>query len=185
MDNCKYLGHIISCNLSDHADIERQIRRIYVNANVLKREFYSCKEQVKLLLFKLYCTSLYCSSLWCSFSKTEFSRIRVAYNNSLRILLGLPRWSSASEMFTKCDVLSFECNLRKYRCSLMRRLSESDNVLIKSVTSSNRVVTSDIARQKLLHAMYGFYFFSRTIHFCCCCRKVWDNELGFLEVDGE
>ena len=48
VDKCKHLGLIISCDLSDHADIERQIRRIYVNANILKREFYSCKEQVKL-----------------------------------------------------------------------------------------------------------------------------------------
>ena len=142
VDKCKYLGHVMCSNLSDSDDIQRQIRELYVNANMLTRKFSLCSDNVKILLFKMYCTPLYCSSLWSNYTKYMFSRIRVAYNNSLRLLLCRPRCCSASQMFTECNVLTLECNVRKHRGNLLKRLSSSTNMYVKCLTSLDRVVSS-------------------------------------------
>ena len=128
VDKHKYLGYIMSNDTSDNEDIQRQIRSLYVSANILRRKFYCCSDYIKIMLFKSYCSSMYGSSLWCHFSKSVFSRLRVAYNNSLRSLLGLPRWCSATQMFVLCDSMTFAANLRKSRHSLLKRLEHSGNV---------------------------------------------------------
>ena len=39
VENFKYLGHIISNNFSDDADIDREIRNLYVRGNTIARKF--------------------------------------------------------------------------------------------------------------------------------------------------
>ena len=41
----------------------------------------------------------YTAHLWCSHSKGMMNKIKVAYNDTLKILLKYPRWESASKMF--------------------------------------------------------------------------------------
>ena len=55
----KYLGHCINDELSDDDDMTRQRNKIYAQGNALIRKFYMCTENVKIALFKSYCTTLY------------------------------------------------------------------------------------------------------------------------------
>ena len=48
--------------------------------------------------------------------------LRIAYNNSLRKLLGIPKYNSASEMFVCLNIPSFDEILRKYEYSFRNRL---------------------------------------------------------------
>ena len=41
---------------------------------------------------------MYCFTMWYSCTVTAMKRLRIAYNNSLRRLLGIPKHNSASEM---------------------------------------------------------------------------------------
>ena len=50
---------------------------------------------------------MYCSTLWCNCTVTAMKRLRIAYNNSLRRLLGIPQHNSASEMFVQLNIKSF------------------------------------------------------------------------------
>ena len=51
---------------------------------------------------------MYCSALWFNSTKTELiTKLKIAYNNSLRGLLCLPKYNSASEMFGNLGILSF------------------------------------------------------------------------------
>ena len=43
----KYLGHIITDNLSDEADLEDKERGLYRRCNVLLRTFHFCSDEVK------------------------------------------------------------------------------------------------------------------------------------------
>ena len=43
----RYLGHIITNNLSDEADMEDKMRGLYARSNMLRRKFYFCSDQVK------------------------------------------------------------------------------------------------------------------------------------------
>ena len=111
-EKCKYLGHIISNNLTDDDDIARQKRCIYTQANALARKFYLCNNSIKTTLFNSYCGSMYTSSLWCHFKKQSLKGITVAYNNSFRIIHNLSPRCSASHVFATNYVKSFNERIR-------------------------------------------------------------------------
>ena len=114
---CTYLGVIISEHNSDN-DLKRQMRKFYANANMLIRKFSKCSVNVKCYLFKTYCSTMYCSALWFNSTKTALTKLKIAYNNRLRRLLGLPKYNSASEMLVNLGILSFGELLRKFVFSL-------------------------------------------------------------------
>ena len=55
------------------------------------------------------------------------SKLKIAYNNNLRRLLGLPKYNSASEMFVNLNILSFGELLRKFVFCFKTRISVSHN----------------------------------------------------------
>ena len=125
---CKYLGVIISDHNCD-LDLKRQLQKFYTNANMLIRKFSKCSAGVKCYLFKTYCSTMYCSAMWFDSTKSAIKKLKVAYKNSLRRLLSLPNYSSASEMFAVLNIPSFGELLRKFTFSLMTRISASMNSL--------------------------------------------------------
>ena len=115
--HCKYLGVILSEHNRDN-DLKRQIRKLYANANMLIRKFSKCSVNVKCYLFKTYCSTMYCSALLFNSTKTASTKLKIAYNNSFRRLLGLPKHNSASEMIVNLGKLSFGELLKKSVFSL-------------------------------------------------------------------
>ena len=103
---------------------------------MLIRKFTKCSPDVKCFLFKSYCSNLYCSILWYDCSKTALKNLRIAYNNSLQKLLGIPKYNSASEMFVCLNIPSFKELLRKYVYSYRSRLLASHNCILLSMCSS-------------------------------------------------
>ena len=59
--------------------------------------------------------------------------LKVAYNNSLRRLLGLPSHYSASGMFVNLNIPSFGELLRKYVYNFRNRLESSENSIIRGI----------------------------------------------------
>ena len=55
----RYLGHILTNNLSDEAAMEDKMRGLYARSNMLRRKFYFCSDQVKNKLFFAYCNNIY------------------------------------------------------------------------------------------------------------------------------
>ena len=143
VSQCRYLGNTISEINCDH-DINRQIRKFYSNVNILLRRFSKCSIDVKCYLFKMYCSNLYCSSFWFDSSKTAMKKIKIAYNNSLRRLLSLPKHNSASEMFVNLNILSFGELLRKFVYSFQSRVIMSDNILLSGISYSTAPLYSPI-----------------------------------------
>ena len=141
--DCKYLGVIMSEHNSDN-DLKRQMRKFYANANMLIRKFSKCSVNVKCYLFKTYCSTMYCSALWFNSTKTALTKLKIAYNNSLRRLLGLPKYNSASEMFVNLGILLFGELLRKSVFSLKTRISVSHNSCLQSVYNSEIPLFSKI-----------------------------------------
>ena len=112
------------------------MRKFYYNVNILLRKFSKCSIDVKCYLFKMNCSNLYCSSFWYDSSKRAMKKIKIAYYNSLRRLLALPKHNSASEMFVNLNILSFGELLRKYVYSFQSRLIISDNILLSGIFNS-------------------------------------------------
>ena len=55
--------------------------------------------------------------------------LKIAYNNSLCRLLGLPSHNSASGMFVNLNIPSFGELLRKYVYSYINKLETSENII--------------------------------------------------------
>jgi len=56
INNCRYLGVKIE-TYSCKSDMKRQLCKFYANVNMLIRKFYFCSDDVKVFLFKSYCTN--------------------------------------------------------------------------------------------------------------------------------
>ena len=83
-DKVKYLGHIVTKDLTDDADIQRQNRVLFSQGNVLLRKFHMCSTDVKLTLFRTHCSSMYCAHLWWNFKKGTMRKFVVSYHNLLK-----------------------------------------------------------------------------------------------------
>ena len=59
----KYPFFIIHSSMKTTIDVAKQTRKFYLQANVLLRNFRHCSDQIKCVLFQMYCTSLYCCQL--------------------------------------------------------------------------------------------------------------------------
>jgi len=112
-DFYKYLGHIISFDLSDNVDIMRQTRCLYARAITIIRKFNCASLNTKLMLFRAYCMSIYGCQLRCSMSQYAYNKLRVAYNDGFRQLLNEPRWCSASKLFVFNNVPVYAAVTRK------------------------------------------------------------------------
>lgn len=132
----KYLGHWVTDDLNDGPDIERERRALSVRCNMLARRFARCSASVKLTLFKAFCQNFYTCSLWVRYTQKAYSALRVQYNNGFRMLMGLPRFCSASGMFTNAHVDDMNSIIRKRIASLMRRTCASTHSLLAIVTDS-------------------------------------------------
>ena len=95
----KYLGHVITNDMTDDADMMRQRRQLYALGNVLSRRFHMCSIEVKNTLFRSFCTPMYTCQLWWNFSVQSMHPLNVAYNNAFRFMHHLPTYCSASLMF--------------------------------------------------------------------------------------
>lgn len=129
----KYLGHWVTEDLSDNLDIERERRALSVRCNMLARRFARCTKQVKAALFRAYCQSFYTCTLWVKYSQKAYNALRVQYNNAFRILMGLPRFCSASGMFAEARIDGFHAIVRKRCASTLCRIRASPNRILSGI----------------------------------------------------
>ena len=153
VDTVKYLGQIITDDWMDDADIQRQKRKIYAQGNTLIRKFYMCSLNVKIQLFRSYCTSFYCSHLWWNHKQSVMKRLVIAHNDVFRILLSLPRRTSASQLFVSHNVPSCNMILRKQVYGFSNRLDMSSNAIIQSMLGSCYTFESQLRK----HWRYMLY----------------------------
>ena len=104
-------------------------------ANMLIRKFSMCSDSVKCSLFRTYITPLYTAQLWSNYKKKSMQRLKVAYNDAMRLLLHVPRWHSASQLFVSTRVPTCEALLRQLMFSFMCRLDKSENHIIEALVS--------------------------------------------------
>ena len=100
----------------------RKVKCLYIRGNIISRKFANCSINVKLVVFKTYCSCLYTAQLWGTCLSRTMNRLKVAYNDSLRMVLGIPRYCSASEMFAYTNVPSCQRVIRLNIYSFMRRI---------------------------------------------------------------
>ena len=136
----KYLGVVICDDMKDDEDMLRHLRSFYARSNSILRKFHNCSVDVKLYLFHAYCCTIYCSLLWVNFKKSTYAKLKVAYNNMHRRILGYNRWDSASNMFVSNAIDNFDASLRKNIYRFRQRVYKIDNNLIKCLNNCKDIL---------------------------------------------
>ena len=157
----KYLGHVITNDMTDDADMMRQRRQLYALGNVLSRRFHMCSIEVKNTLFRLFCTPMYTCQLWWIFSVQSMHKLNVAYNNAFRFMHHLPTYCSASLMFVVNTVPNCRAVIRNRIYGFMKRLVSSSNALVLSAVTSVARFRSRIVRH-WLKSLYSSTCHERT-----------------------
>ena len=98
--------------------------------------FGKCSTEVKIQLFKTFCSNIYAGHLWHNYTKEVLRRCNVAYNNIFRSLFNIKRGDSISTVFVTNNVRSFKELCRNYVNNFHKRLQNSPNVLVNTVLSS-------------------------------------------------
>ncbi|RVE40147.1 hypothetical protein evm_015203, partial [Chilo suppressalis] len=111
VEQFKYLGHWITSNLNDNLDINRERRSLAVRCNMIAR------------------------SLWVDYTQRAYSDLRVQYYNAFRVLMGLPRFCSASGMFAESQIDGFHAIMRKRCASMLGRLRASSNGILRTLAA--------------------------------------------------
>ena len=84
-----HLGHILSSDLSDDAEISSIKKDMCRKANYMLPTFAPCEPFTKSQLHS-FCLSLYGSALWLC-SSSELKSLEVSFNNIIRKIWSLPR----------------------------------------------------------------------------------------------
>ena len=136
VDQSKCLGIIISVKNCD-ADLKRQIKKYYANANMLLCKFSCCSPDVKCCMFKSYCSTMHCSLMRFDSTLTSMRKLKIAYNNGLRWILNVRKYNSASEKFVNLNIPSFDELLQKFVNSFKSRIQDSFNSVVNGIIKSS------------------------------------------------
>jgi hypothetical protein len=126
----KYLGHYITYNLSDNFDIQREIKSMFVRANILLRKFAKCSRAVKLILFKSYCLCMYGNALWRSFHTGVYHKLYTCYNKCIKLFFGYSKRYSVTQMLLELGLPSFHTYMVNSRKVLHNMRNMSNNYII-------------------------------------------------------
>jgi len=130
VDNFKYLGHIIDNCLNDDGDINRELKSLFVRANLLCRRFQRCSLQVKLKLFRAFCICFYDTALWLNFSVAVLSKFISCYNKCLKYFFGYLKYSSVTIMLLELGLPTCKTLLHNYTVSFSSSVVTCNNLLV-------------------------------------------------------
>jgi hypothetical protein len=97
VEHFKYLGHIIENSMSDDSDINRELKCLFVRANLLCRRFHTCTLQIKLKLFRAFCICFYDTAFY-NYTAGVLSKFIACYNKCAKFLFGYHKYSSVTTM---------------------------------------------------------------------------------------
>ena len=126
----KYIGTILTDDLSDDSNMLRQRGICYARCNSLIRNFPPCSLNVKVKLFKTLCCIMYCCQIWSQYKKGTVRKLQVGYNHAFRRIMKYDRTCSASGMFVANNVMSFNEIWRKSVYNFKQRVTKLTILLI-------------------------------------------------------
>ena len=133
-DTVFHLGHVLSRDLSDSADVIRATQDMARKANCLLTTFSCADSLVKTHLFHSFCLSLYGVPLWRLTSKA-LKALEVSFNKILRRIWHLPPDCHTSIVHCT-SYLSSVFNLVYSRCSsLIHHACNSSSYVVSSIFS--------------------------------------------------
>ena len=124
VNSYRYLGYILSDNLSVVDDMSRALSKFYADFNMILRKFNFTDIKVKLFLFKQYCLQLYGSEMWYNSSRSlsTLRQFAIGYHKAIKKILGLSYHESNHYACQESNLLTFEHFLNKNRITAVLRM---------------------------------------------------------------
>ena len=72
----------------------------------------ACTANVKVNLFRTFCTPMYAAQTWCNNKLYSRRKLNVAFNDIVRLLLHSCRYHCASQLFANIEVAAFQTVIR-------------------------------------------------------------------------
>ena len=130
---------MICSDFKDDEDMLRHLHSFYAKSNSIIKKFHTCSIGVKLHLFHAYCI-IYCSQLLVNCNKGTYLKLKVAYNNMHRRILGYHRSDSPSNMFVSDAIDTFDALLHKNVYGFRKRILNIDSDMIKYMYNCTDIV---------------------------------------------
>ena len=109
-------------------------------------------------------------------------KINVAYNNAFRMIMQLPRYCSASNMFAMCNVPSCQAVMRNLVYRFTIRVDRSENKLLCAIGNSDMRYQSRI-KKHWMSSLCAFPCMNTiAIRFFCYLFLLWTSVLGIANV---
>ena len=140
VDSFRYLVSLVDIKITDDEDIKWELRSLSVRDNVLLMKFGFYCVDGKCYLLKNFRYSLYCAVLRPNFYKPTLYRLKVYYNNILRVLVGVAPWESARNMSVVLCIRSFDEYLRHCTMRFKKLVDDCNNELMCNLQSSDAVL---------------------------------------------
>ena len=156
VNDFKYLGYIISNDLSDDKDIERQRKKLYIQGNLILRKFHMCTIDVKIKLFTAFCTPMYICYLWCDYKQLNMNKLCTAYHNICKLFLNISKYESTSLVCAVYNIPTCKTIIRKLSYKFICRLELSENVILKKILCSSICFLSKL-RKNWLKMLYVYF----------------------------
>ena len=114
----------MSDSSSINGDINTVRSKSYGDFNSLLRKFHFASTDVKLFLFKQFCTQFYGAELWFydKKSKSALLQFAIGYHKAIKKLLGVSTHESNHFVCQEASLLTFEHLLNKMKLFLVMRL---------------------------------------------------------------
>ena len=127
----KYLGIILSEDLSNSKDIDRAMYAFLRQFNSMYSKFYYLDRHVLFFIFKAYTSSFYGTETWFDASNKDIHKISVTYHKAVKRCAGLNIWDSNHEACEIIKVYIFNHLLAKRLvCFLHSMISSSSPCLL-------------------------------------------------------
>ena len=121
-----YLGHVITNTLSDENNIHREIRNMYIRANMLFRKFNKCSIRV----FRSYCICLYGIALLKKYTKTCLDKFKMCYHRCIRLFFGYSTMHNVTEILFELGLPSFNTLVHNSRVTYRTQIANSTNDIL-------------------------------------------------------
>ena len=97
MPKTKYLDVLLCSDMKTSFDVCCQTSKFYAQANTLLHNFRYCSDELKCMLFRLFCTNMYCPQLWFKSKSFSIKELKTSYNGVLRRLLLIKKHTAIAQ----------------------------------------------------------------------------------------
>ena len=104
---------------------------------MILRKFHMCNLEVKLTLFRSFCTPMYTSQLWWNYRKSSINKLYISYHNIFKLFIGFSKYESTGTLCTVFDVQCCQAVIRNLVYKFMQHLDRSVNPIICAILDTS------------------------------------------------